>query len=74
MEERITIRGDGISLDLLLWRRHGVRGRALVEEAYALNPGLAALGPILPIGTQVVLPELAAGASPQPRRIVTLFG
>ena len=36
-------------------------GRSLgaVEQVYKANPGLAALGPRLPAGTQVVLPDLA---------------
>ena len=50
MAETITVKGDNIALDLLLWRRFGVRGQQLVEETYQLNPGLADLGLILPPG------------------------
>lgn len=60
MPETITVMGEGLSLDLILWRKHGVRGRALVEAALAMNPGLAGLGPILPLGAQFVLPDLPA--------------
>lgn len=74
MTQTITIRGDGISLDLLLWRLHGVRGREIVAATLASNPGLAALGPILPHGTEVFVPDLPTRAEPAPRRIVSLFG
>lgn len=71
--ETITVKAEGTTLDLLLWRRYGVRGQGLLEETYALNPGLAARGPELPLGTVVTLPALpvaAATAAP----VVTLFG
>lgn len=72
MNETITIRGEGISLDLLLWRKYGVRGRELVVAALDLNPGLAAMGPILPLGTVVAVPPLPA-KSPVSVALVTLF-
>lgn len=74
MAETITIRGEGISLDLLLWRRYGVRGQGLVEETLVLNPGLAALGPILPLGTVVTVPDLPPSASAPAVKVVSLFG
>lgn len=74
MAETITIRGEGISLDLLLWRRYGVRGQGLVEEALVLNPGLAALGPVLPLGTVVTIPDLPPAASAPAVKVVSLFG
>lgn len=73
MPETITIRGEGITLDLLLWRRYGVRGQALVEAALRLNPGLAALGPVLPLGIAVKIPELPP-ATQSTRRYVSMFG
>lgn len=72
--ETIIVRGEGITLDLLLWRRHGVRGQALVEEALDLNPGLAALGAVLPLGTAVMLPDLPPLPATPPVRVVSLFG
>lgn len=74
MPETVTVRGEGISLDLLLWRRHGVRGQGLVVAALELNQGLAGLGPVLPLGTVVKLPELPPEDARPPRRIVSLFG
>jgi len=70
--ETITIKGEGITLDLLLWRKYGVRGRELVEATLALNPGLAGLGPFLPLLTDVVVPPLPA-QSRTPVKLVTLF-
>lgn len=72
MNEVIVVRGEGLSLDLLLWRKHGVRGRELVEAALALNPGLAGLGPYLPLGTAVTLPPLPTKTR-LAAKLVTLF-
>lgn len=74
MPETVTVKGENILLDLLLWRRHGVRGQGLVVRALELNPGLAGLGPVLPIGTEVILPDLSPEDDRSPRRIVSLFG
>ena len=46
----------GEMLDELLWRTRG-RTAGLVEQALELNPGLADLGPLLPGGLAVLLPE-----------------
>lgn len=43
------------TLDALCHRVYGTT--ALVERALERNPGLAALGPRLPAGTAVVLPD-----------------
>lgn len=70
--ERLTVRGEGLLLDLILWRRHGVRGRALVEQTLSLNPGLAGLGPLLPLGTEIILPDLPV-QSEETIAVVSLF-
>ena len=54
--EPITISGEGITVSLLLWRRFGQPIAGLVERVYDVNPGLGALGPILPVGTIVRVP------------------
>lgn len=46
-------------VDLILWRRYGARGQALVGQTYRDNQNLAALGVILPVGTVIYLPDLA---------------
>lgn len=73
MPRTITIEREGITLDALLWRVHGVRGRGLLEETYAINTGLAAVGMLLPQGTVVIIPDLPVQATPAVK-IVTLFG
>lgn len=73
MAEKITIRGAAISLDLLLWRRYGVRGRELVVSTLEANPDLADLGPIIPLGTVINIPDLSVNI-PTSRKLVTLFG
>jgi len=47
---------QGDTLDTLCWRHLG-RTAGVVEAAFEANPGLAALGEILPHGTAVTLPE-----------------
>ena len=45
------------TVDQLCWRHLG-RTEAVVEAMLDINPGLAALGPILPAGTLVTLPAI----------------
>lgn len=71
MAETITIAGDNLTLDLILWRKFGVRGQSLVEEAMELNPDL--IDPLLPIGATVILPDLPEETTTT-REVVTLFG
>ena len=73
MPETIVIKGEGITLDLILWRKYGVRGRSLVEQTLDLNPGLSGLGAFLPLGTEVILPDLPAQQQIS-TRVVSLFG
>jgi len=53
------------TLDALVWRHLG-QTRSVVERVMELNPGLANLGPILPHGHTVLIPQSvpAAPASP----------
>lgn len=48
---------QGDTVDALCWRHHG-RTQGLVEAALLLNPGLADHGHVLPVGLEVVLPDL----------------
>jgi len=54
---------DGEPLDALCWRTLGFTA-GVTEQVLALNPGLAALGGLLPEGTEVDLPEVADVAQP----------
>lgn len=54
-----VIRG-GTTVELLLWRhgkRHGQTAERLTQTL-EMNPGLAALGPFLPLKTKVIIPDL----------------
>lgn len=59
----------GETLDALCWRARG--STADLAAVYAANPGLAAAGPILPAGTEVLLP--ATSASVNRRETVQLW-
>lgn len=48
----------GETVDAICWRVLG-QTRDITEQVLRLNPGLAALGPALPAGTLVTLPDLA---------------
>lgn len=74
MPLKLTVQRENVTLDLLLWREYGVRGQDLLEEALALNTGLAALGAILPIGTAVTLSDLPPAPRATSRKVVSLFG
>lgn len=69
MPELYTVRQEGLMLDLVLWRRYGKPGEGLVARTLGLNPGLAELGPILPLRTVILLadlPRVPGRITPQP--------
>lgn len=53
---------EGDTADLICWHIYG-RTSGVVEQVLAANPGLAALGPIIPAGTLVKLPALEASSN-----------
>ena len=54
--ERVTVAGEFITLSLIVWRRFRRPMPGLVEQILDLNPGLAELGPCLPVGTTFNMP------------------
>lgn len=62
---------QGDTLDGLIWRERGL-GIADCPAVLAVNPGLAALGTILPTGSPVTIPAIAAPALPV-RDVVQLW-
>lgn len=65
----VTITANqGDTVDLICWRHYG-RTAGITESVLAANPGIAAM-PHLPMGTQVILPELAPEAQ---RDIIQLW-
>lgn len=61
----------GEMVDEICWRTLGRTG-GIVEQTFELNRGLAALGPRLPEGTIVELPEIGEAARPM-RETVQLW-
>lgn len=52
------------TVDALCYRHLGSTA-GVVERVLEMNPGLAAQGPFLPQGTEVVLPDITTTASAQ---------
>lgn len=77
--ETVTIAGDGITADLLVWRRYRVRAPGILEALLDANPHLAAIHretPFIPVGTEVRIPidpDVLAGRA-QPVEYVKLYG
>ena len=62
---------QGDTLDALCWRNLGSTA-GVVEAALEANPGIATLGPVLPHGTPIDLPEPATTA-PARRALVQIW-
>lgn len=52
------------TVDAICWRHYG-RTLGMTEAVLAANPGLAAVGPVLPHGLEVELPELVSSPAAQ---------
>lgn len=63
---------QGETLDLALWRATG-RTAGIVEAVFDANPGLAALGDILPPGTLIEVPDAAVATLPQQTDTIQLW-
>lgn len=70
-EQRLSAK-SGDKLDLLLWRDAGL-GPGHITRVLDANPGLADLGPILPLGTVVIVPASAEAPAPNVRPIIQLW-
>lgn len=60
---------QGEMLDEICFAHYGTND--MLERVLEANPGIAALGAVLPIGTKVILPEKPA---PKSRSIIRLWG
>ena len=56
---------QGETVDLVCMAFYG-RTAQVTETVLAANPGLAGLGPILPMGTQISLPDIAKRKTVKP--------
>lgn len=59
MADVVYISKEGDMVDLICFRHYGYTNGA-TEKVLDANPGLAALGPVIPGGTRIVLPDLGA--------------
>lgn len=67
MNTYLTSQGD--TLDYICWKYYGQQSGA-VELVLEANPGLADLGEVLPLNTQIILPDLPEPATEvQPIRL-----
>lgn len=56
MIETIKVEREGLTLSRLLWGRFKKQVPGMIEQVLSINPGLAALGPFLPVGTAIKVP------------------
>ena len=54
--ESVTVEGEFLTASLIVWRRFRRPMPGLVEAIHDINPGLADLGPYLPVGTRFDMP------------------
>lgn len=66
-----VIANQGDTLDSLCWRHLG--SSTPVEAVAEANPGLAALGPVLPVGTPVILPDAQPAARRRQKQLIQLW-
>lgn len=63
---------QGDSVDAICWRIYGAT-EGHVEEVLNANPGLAALGAILPEGTQIAVPSPSESEAEQTSDTINLW-
>ncbi len=71
--ETLVVTGRPMPLDLLLFRRFKREIPGFVEQTIDANYGLADLGPILPLGTKVVVAVPALAPTKTIRKTVRLY-
>ncbi|QKN87921.1 baseplate protein [Acinetobacter phage vB_AbaP_Alexa] len=49
---------DGDTVDFIAWKQYGSTDNRVVEKVLAANLGLADIGPILPAGLVITLPDV----------------
>lgn len=71
--QSFTIKREAMTVDLMLFQAYGTIGQTLVEQTLELNPGLAAKGPMIPLGTTVNIPDRPTPNPFTVRPLVSLF-
>jgi phage tail protein X len=69
----ILVSSDGVSVDLVIWQTYRKPMPSLLEQTLDINPGLAGLGPILPLGTRFKLPTVRPPVAPTRTDVVHLW-
>lgn len=49
---------DGDTVDFIAWKQYGRTDNRIVEQVLSANNGLADVGPILPAGMTITLPDI----------------
>ncbi|MCW2410883.1 MULTISPECIES: tail protein X [unclassified Sphingobium] len=70
MQSLTALQGD--TVDALIWREAGL-GSGSIGAVLDANPGLADLGPILPLGTIVMVPISKAPEATRQRPLTQLW-
>ena len=68
-----TVLAEGFTLSRMVWALLRRQPRGFVELIHDRNPGLAALGPFLPVGTKVVFPVDEIPSTPVEEDVVRLW-
>jgi phage tail protein X len=61
---------EGEILDEIVWRHYGNRVAGALETVLEANQGIAGLGPVLPVNTRILLPEIT---TPKEAETVSLW-
>lgn len=67
MTQYMTSEGD--TADYIAWKHYGTQDGRVVEQLVDANPGLADMGPVLPAGVLVSLPEIELQTEAQAVRL-----
>ena len=60
---------DGDTADYVAWKYYGTQDGKVVEQVLSANPGLADLGPLLPSGVLITLPDITPEPDAQAVRL-----
>lgn len=62
---------NGDTVDRIVWAHYGRTSPRIVERVLEANPGLAELGPVLPVGVRIRLPVFEDPAAVEAVRLWT---
>lgn len=67
------VTSEGFSLSRLIWRLLKRQPAGYAEKVLDANPGLAALGPHIPVGAKIVFPLEDISPETKPEEVVRLW-